>query len=107
MKIYTVGVGTAKGGPIPIKQNGIVTSYKKDIEGNVVVTKADSQTLKNIASTASGDYIDGTSTATVVNKIKDVLGKNVFYLAKPRLSNTRTATSGSPEPHCCSWYWIP
>lgn len=76
VKIYTVGVGTAKGGPIPIKQNGIVTSYKKDIEGNVVVTKADSQTLKNIASAASGDYIDGTSTATVVNKIKDVLGKN-------------------------------
>ena len=76
VKIYTVGVGTAKGGPIPIKQNGIVTSYKKDIEGNVVVTKADSQTLKNIASAASGDYIDGTSTATVVNKIKDVLGKS-------------------------------
>ena len=29
--IYSIGVGTEKGSPIPIKKNGIVMSYKKDI----------------------------------------------------------------------------
>ena len=30
IKIYTIGVGTQKGGPIPIKRNGVVIKYKKD-----------------------------------------------------------------------------
>ena len=37
--IYSIGVGTEKGSPIPIKKNGIVMSYKKDINGEVVITK--------------------------------------------------------------------
>ena len=37
--IYSIGVGTEKGSPIPIKKNGIVMSYKKDINGDVVITK--------------------------------------------------------------------
>ena len=30
IRIFTIGVGTANGGPIPIKRNGIVLNYKKD-----------------------------------------------------------------------------
>ncbi len=39
VKIFTFGVGTESGAPIPIKRNGIVETYKKDLEGNVVITK--------------------------------------------------------------------
>ena len=36
--IYSIGVGTEKGSPIPIKKNGIVMSYKKDINGCLLYT---------------------------------------------------------------------
>ncbi len=75
LRIYTVGIGTPEGGPIPLRENGVVTGYKKDIEGNVVVTKADPQMLSEIAQATSGDYMDGTSTEAVVDRITDLLGK--------------------------------
>lgn len=75
IKIYTVGIGTEKGGPIPLREKGVVTGYKKDIEGNVVVTKSDPAMLRQIATATGGDYMDGASTAAVVDKITDLLGK--------------------------------
>ena len=30
IKIYNIGVGSEKGGPIPLKRNGVVMSYKKN-----------------------------------------------------------------------------
>jgi Ca-activated chloride channel family protein len=39
MKIITIGVGTEKGGPIPIKENGVVQSFKRDNNNEVVITK--------------------------------------------------------------------
>ena len=53
----------------------MVTGYKKDIEGNVVVTKSDPAMLRQIATATGGDYMDGASTAAVVDKITDLLGK--------------------------------
>ena len=75
VRIYTVGIGTPQGGPIPLRENGVVTGYKKDIEGNVVVTKSDSAMLSEIAQAASGEYLPGTSTSAVVDRITDLLGK--------------------------------
>jgi Ca-activated chloride channel family protein len=75
IKIFTIGVGTAKGGPIPIKRNGIVLNYKKDNAGETVITKLDEATLKEIASEANGEYINGTNTTEVVETIRDILNK--------------------------------
>ena len=41
-------MGTEKGGPIPIKRNGIVQSYKKDKSGETVITKLQPKTLQDI-----------------------------------------------------------
>ena len=57
IKIYTIGVGTEKGGPIPIKDNGLVISYKKDNKGEVVITKMKEQVLVDIANEGNGKYI--------------------------------------------------
>lgn len=73
IKIFTIGVGKKKGGPIPIKQNGVVLNYKKDKDGETVITHLDEETLKRIASQAGGIYINGDNTNTVVEKIKDIL----------------------------------
>ncbi|WP_438961110.1 VWA domain-containing protein [Nonlabens sp.] len=73
IRIITIGVGTAKGGTIPIKRNGIVREFKKDNEGKTVITKLNSETLEEIASTGNGIYIDGTITAHVIDQLKDEL----------------------------------
>lgn len=75
IKILTVGVGDAKGGPIPIKRNGVVLSYKKDNSGETVITRLNETTLKDIASEANGVYINGSNTAEVVKAIKAELDK--------------------------------
>ena len=67
--IITIGLGSVKGAPIPIKENNIVKSYKKDENGDVVVTKLNTQLLNTIATSSSGIYIEGVNTGLVVEEI--------------------------------------
>ena len=67
--IITIGLGSVKGSPIPIKENNIVKSYKKDENGDVVVTKLNTQLLNTIANSSSGIYIKGVNTELVVEEI--------------------------------------
>ncbi len=73
IRIFTIGVGDVKGGPIPEKRNGVVLNYKKDSQGETVITKLNEETLKNIASEANGAYINGKSTKDVVENIREIL----------------------------------
>jgi Ca-activated chloride channel family protein len=75
IKIFTIGVGNVKGAPIPIKRNGIVLNYKKDNNGETVITKLNEDTLKDIAIEANGEYINGTNTNDVVEAIRDILNR--------------------------------
>ncbi|RKE98657.1 VWA domain-containing protein [Ichthyenterobacterium magnum] len=75
IRIFTIGVGNIKGGPIPIKRNGIVLNYKKDNKGETVITRLNEDTLKDIAKEADGSYINGENTIEVVDHIRDVLSK--------------------------------
>ncbi|MFV0572986.1 MAG: vWA domain-containing protein [Xanthomarina gelatinilytica] len=75
IRIFTIGVGDAKGGPIPIKRNGIVLNYKKDSNGETVITRLDEETLKTIANEANGAYLNGKNTNEVVENIRDILNK--------------------------------
>ena len=71
--IFTIGIGTVKGAPIPIKLNNIVQSYKKDSEGEVVITKLVPKLLEGLASSSSGIYIEGKNTEEVVEIIIEKL----------------------------------
>lgn len=73
IRIVTIGLGTAKGGPIPIKRQGIVQSYKKDMNGETVITKLDESTLKEIAKAGNGEYIPGNVTREVTERMQDLL----------------------------------
>ncbi|MEL4306830.1 VWA domain-containing protein [Joostella sp. CR20] len=75
IKIYTIGVGTPKGGPIPIRINGIIDSYKKDQEGEVVITQLNENILSDIAAEGNGEYINGTNTEAVVDFVTETLTK--------------------------------
>jgi Ca-activated chloride channel family protein len=81
VKIYTVGVGTERGGPIPMRLNGAMIGYKKDRQGATVITKRVPEVLQGIADASDGKYIDGNITDTPVNEIAEIIGnaeKNEF-----------------------------
>ncbi len=75
IKIFTVGVGTEKGGPIPIREKGVLERLKRDAEGEVVITKLQQATLLDIAQEGNGQYIDGSNTAQAVAQIKEALNQ--------------------------------
>ncbi|MAZ71661.1 MAG: BatB protein [Flavobacteriaceae bacterium] len=73
IKIYTIGVGTEKGGPIPIKRNGILQYYKRDQNNEQVITRLGEETLKQIAEEGNGAYISGNNTKEVVSTVTSIL----------------------------------
>ena len=74
IRIFTIAVGTNKGGPIPIK-TGRNVSYKKDNQGQTVITKADKMTLKQIAEDGNGAFIDKVRTDEIVKDLLENLQK--------------------------------
>lgn len=72
-KIITIGVGTEKGGPIPLKRNGIVENFKRDRNDEVVITKLNTVALKQIGKETKGGYIYGGNTKEVLAYIKNAL----------------------------------
>lgn len=75
IRIFTIGVGKTKGSPIPIKRNGVVESLKKDMNGDVVITKLNEEILKEIADEGNGEYINGDNTTEAVEYIKELLNQ--------------------------------
>jgi Ca-activated chloride channel homolog len=81
MKIITIGVGTAAGGPIPLKRNGVLESYQLDNDGKVVTTKLNQEVLEKLAKAANGGYVSGNNTKEVVSFVKkslDTIQKTEF-----------------------------
>lgn len=73
--INTISIGTSEGGPIPIKRNGQIKSYKKDKEGQVVVTKMNPETLQQLAVATGGSFINGLHTKETIDFITNSLEK--------------------------------
>lgn len=78
MMVYVMGVGTPEGAPIP---EGRGSDFRRDKEGNVIVTKLNEQMCQEIAAAGNGVYIriDNTGNA------QKILQKEVDKLAKADL----------------------
>ncbi len=73
MKIITIGVGTEKGSTILLRRNGIVESFQRDNNNEVVVTKLNQESLTTIAKATKGGYINGNNTKEVLEYVKNAL----------------------------------
>jgi Ca-activated chloride channel family protein len=73
MKIITIGVGTEKGSPIPLRVNSVVESFKRDKNNEVVITKLNKEGLTTIAKVTKGGYVDGKNTKVVLDYVKNAL----------------------------------
>ena len=67
--IFSIGLGSNKGAPIPIRSNGVIESYKKNQDGDVVITKLMPNLLKELSKSNDGFYMKGDNTEAVVDKI--------------------------------------
>lgn len=58
IKIFTVGIGTKNGEPVPLRnKKGEIESYVKDPNGNHVVSRLDEQLLSELAALTGGSYM--------------------------------------------------
>lgn len=76
IKIYTIGLGSPDGVPIPEYDNrGIESGYKQDNQGQTVLTKLNESILKEIASKGNGKYYRGNDYEDYLDKIYNDLSK--------------------------------
>ncbi|MEE4311324.1 MAG: VWA domain-containing protein [candidate division KSB1 bacterium] len=86
--IYTVGVGSSKGVPIPVMNDrGFNTGFKKDRKGEVVTSKLDEITLEKVALQTNGKYFRATGGEDELRKIyNDIAGMEKKELASVKFS---------------------
>ena len=72
--VYTIGVGNSLGEPIPVRASGR-NDYKKDKEGNTVITRLNEQTLREIAQAGNGSYIHANNAHIGFDILLDDLNK--------------------------------
>lgn len=79
--VYVMGVGLASGSPIPGERSG---EFRKDRDGNVVVTRLDEEMCRNIASAGGGAYfyVDNSNAA------EKALQTEIDKLAKADVEST-------------------
>jgi Ca-activated chloride channel family protein len=91
--IHTLGMGLSKGGPIPIyNKYGNRTGYRKDREGNTIVSKLNENLLRQIANAGVGTYVRANNSKAglsalfaEINKMeKKEIGTMVFTEYKDR-----------------------
>jgi Ca-activated chloride channel family protein len=86
--IYTVGIGSLEGVPIPVADDGGTSAgFKKDRSGQVVMTKLDELTLEKIALETGGKYYRATPGEVELNKIYD----DILKMEKKSLSSKQFA----------------
>lgn len=74
--IYTVGIGSAQGVPIPLYNDaGRNIGFKKDREDQVVTSKLDEITLEKIALQTGGKYYRATGGESELKKIYEEISK--------------------------------
>ena len=94
--VVSVGVGTEKGGPIPVYYDGFEGGLKQDQLGNTVISKRESKNLLKLAEQTNGTYIQ-------LNSISDAISQLALY--KTRLSKNEIATSTTKDMnHIYQWF---
>ena len=76
IRIYTIGMGLPDGAPIPqYNQYGHQTGYRKDKNGNTIITKLNEAMLQQIAAAGNGIYVRASNSNVGLEKIYDDIEK--------------------------------
>jgi len=73
IKIYTIGMGTTTGAPIPVYQNGRQKGFRQDKDGNTVISSLNEEMLKELADIGDGLYVRASNASVGFDQILDNL----------------------------------
>ncbi|MFV1987722.1 MAG: VWA domain-containing protein [Gemmatimonadota bacterium] len=74
VRVYTVGIGSSEGVPIPrFDERGVRQGFKRDEEGSVVTTRLEEATLRRIAQETGGRLYRSTPEASELTGLVDEL----------------------------------
>ena len=73
IKVYAIGMGTPRGGPIPERRRGTQVDYKKDTRGQVVISKLNPTLISELADAGEGKAFLGDGSEDIVNGLLDEL----------------------------------
>ncbi|MBN8703506.1 MAG: VWA domain-containing protein [Bacteroidetes bacterium] len=71
--VHTIGIGSVNGTPIPVYKNNIQTGFKKDKDGNTVITKLNEVALQEISAAGNGSYVRATNSDVGLNSLLNQL----------------------------------
>lgn len=76
LRIFTLGFGTRKGAPIPVRdERGNLTGYKKDRSGQIILSQTNEEELSQLAKFGRGSYTHASVTGDEIQVIKADLDK--------------------------------
>ena len=73
--VYAIGMGLPEGAPIPIYYAGNQIGYKKDKDGNTIITRLDEKMLQEIANAGNGIFVRANNTQAGLKKVLDEVNK--------------------------------
>lgn len=76
VRIFSVAVGTEKGGSIPLRDNnGFLRGYKKDSNGQVVITTSKGDSLKSLAQAGKGSFYTASFAGAYLDQLVEDINK--------------------------------
>lgn len=72
--VYTIGLGSDAGAPIPIVKNGQQVDFMKDPQNNIILSKTDDALMKEIATKGNGKYFKMTGSTDFMDELLKALG---------------------------------
>lgn len=76
INVYTIGMGSVEGAPIPvINEFGQNTGFKSDNNGSTIVTRLNETLLQQIASAGEGIYVRASTSQVGLQRVYDELNK--------------------------------
>jgi Ca-activated chloride channel family protein len=94
IRIYTLGIGKVEGAPIPDPEGG---GFKKNPQGEIVLTHLDETTLQEIALTTGGAYVRSVTGDIDLENIYKVLQEDV---------HTKELTGGTIKRYKERYQWF-
>jgi len=75
IKVFTIGMGSADGAPIPVYNNNRMEGFKKDQSGTTIITRLDESMLRQIAEAGDGIYVRASNSNSGLKQIFDQISK--------------------------------
>ncbi|CDK31075.1 VWA domain-containing protein [Candidatus Babela massiliensis] len=94
LKIFTIGIGTQTGAPIPIFNNGKIKDYQRDKQNQIVISKLEENVLQDLSKETGAQYIKSTDN----NKDIDLIVQKIAKFEKEKFED-KSITSLQEKYH--------